>query len=137
VAFAVAVAVADADTDCDTDSSDSAAAVAVVVAVVVAVAAAAVDVVVVVVDGVDVVGVVVVVIIVAAAVVVVSPPTLKTIGGNERWHCSQIRGAIVVSIFACHTEDPGSIPGRGGILELGPVDIDKQLPNTATQETCT
>jgi hypothetical protein len=25
----------------------------------------------------------------------------------------QIRGNIVVSISACHTEDPGSIPGRG------------------------
>ena len=27
------------------------------------------------------------------------------------WH--QIRGSIVVSISACHAEDPGSIPGRG------------------------
>ena len=26
----------------------------------------------------------------------------------------QIRGSIVVSISACHAEDPGSIPGRGG-----------------------
>jgi hypothetical protein len=26
---------------------------------------------------------------------------------------SQIRGSIVVSISACHAEDPGSIPGRG------------------------
>ena len=25
----------------------------------------------------------------------------------------QIRGSIVVSISACHAEDPGSIPGRG------------------------
>ena len=25
----------------------------------------------------------------------------------------QIRGSIVVSIFACHAEDPGSLPGRG------------------------
>ena len=27
----------------------------------------------------------------------------------------QIRGSIVVSISACHAEDPGSIPGRGGM----------------------
>ena len=26
---------------------------------------------------------------------------------------AQIRGSIVVSIPACHAEDPGSIPGRG------------------------
>ena len=26
---------------------------------------------------------------------------------------TQIRGSIVVSISACHAEDPGSIPGRG------------------------
>ena len=26
-----------------------------------------------------------------------------------------IRGSIVVSISACHAEDPGSIPGRGGV----------------------
>ena len=25
----------------------------------------------------------------------------------------QIRGSIVVSISACHAEDPGSIPGHG------------------------
>ena len=28
----------------------------------------------------------------------------------------QIRGSIVVSISACHAEDPGSIPGRGKVL---------------------
>ena len=28
----------------------------------------------------------------------------------------QIRGSIVVSISACHAEDPGSIPGRGVLL---------------------
>ena len=28
-------------------------------------------------------------------------------------HEFQIRGSIVVSISACHAEDPGSIPGRG------------------------
>ena len=28
----------------------------------------------------------------------------------------QIRGSIVVSISACHAEDPGSIPGRGVFL---------------------
>ena len=27
----------------------------------------------------------------------------------------QIRGSIVVSISTCHAEDPGSIPGRGGV----------------------
>ena len=26
---------------------------------------------------------------------------------------AQMRGSIVVSISACHAEDPGSIPGRG------------------------
>ena len=32
----------------------------------------------------------------------------------QTWqHMKQIRGSIVVSIFACHAEDPGSIPGRG------------------------
>ena len=30
-------------------------------------------------------------------------------------HC-QIRDSIVVSISACHAEDPGSIPGRGVML---------------------
>ena len=30
--------------------------------------------------------------------------------------CRQIRGSIVVSISACHAEDPGSIPGRGVLL---------------------
>ena len=29
---------------------------------------------------------------------------------------SQIRDSIVVSISACHAEDPGSIPGRGVLL---------------------
>ena len=31
----------------------------------------------------------------------------------------QIRGSIVVSISACHAEDPGSIPGRGISLLRG------------------
>ena len=30
----------------------------------------------------------------------------------------QIRGSIVVSISACHAEDPGSIPGRGVFISL-------------------
>ena len=30
----------------------------------------------------------------------------------------QIRCSIVVSISACHAEDPGSIPGRGGLFLL-------------------
>ena len=35
---------------------------------------------------------------------------------QQTLHCKQsfrIRGSIVVSISACHAEDPGSIPGRG------------------------
>ena len=31
---------------------------------------------------------------------------------------SAIRDSIVVSISACHADDPGSIPGRGGLLLL-------------------
>ena len=30
----------------------------------------------------------------------------------------QIRGSIVVSISACHAEDPGSIPGRGVLYRV-------------------
>ena len=30
----------------------------------------------------------------------------------------QIRGSIVVSISACHAEDPGSIPGRGVLYSV-------------------
>ena len=29
------------------------------------------------------------------------------------WQANHIRGSIVVSISACHADDPGSIPGRG------------------------
>ena len=29
----------------------------------------------------------------------------------------EVRGSIVVSISACHAEDPGSIPG-GGVLHI-------------------
>ena len=32
---------------------------------------------------------------------------------NAALRLQQIRGSIVVSISACHAEDPGSIPGRG------------------------
>ena len=32
---------------------------------------------------------------------------------HQREHEYQVRGSIVVSISACHAEDPGSIPGRG------------------------
>ena len=32
---------------------------------------------------------------------------------SSRAPTSQVRGSIVVSISACHAEDPGSIPGRG------------------------
>ena len=31
---------------------------------------------------------------------------------------SRFRGSIMVSISACHAEDPGSIPGRGGLFLL-------------------
>ena len=31
---------------------------------------------------------------------------------------NHIRGSIVVSISACHAEDPGSIPGRGACSDL-------------------
>ena len=34
-----------------------------------------------------------------------------------------IRGSIVVSISACHAEDPGSIPGRGVCLACIPFGI--------------
>ena len=33
---------------------------------------------------------------------------------------ARIRGSIVVSISACHAEDPGSIPGRGERLQHRP-----------------
>ena len=33
--------------------------------------------------------------------------------GLPTWLVFAIRGSIVVSISACHAEDPGSIPGRG------------------------
>ena len=32
-------------------------------------------------------------------------------------HAFQIRDSIVVSISACHVEDPGSIPGRGKFFQ--------------------
>jgi hypothetical protein len=35
---------------------------------------------------------------------------------QARWPRTQIRDSIVVSISACHAEDPGSIPGRGNLL---------------------
>ena len=38
------------------------------------------------------------------------------IGDGCRRSALQIRGRIVVSISACHAEDPGSIPGRGVLL---------------------
>ena len=31
------------------------------------------------------------------------------------WQANHIRGSIVVSISACHADDPGSIPGRGAL----------------------
>jgi hypothetical protein len=43
---------------------------------------------------------------------------LSVSGGarSERFHQIIILGSIVVSISACHVEDPGSIPGRGGFF---------------------
>ena len=37
-------------------------------------------------------------------------------GRGQDLRSYSIRGSIVVSISACHAEDPGSIPGRGGFL---------------------
>ena len=39
----------------------------------------------------------------------------------------QIRGSIVVSISACHAEDPGSIPGRG-VVELVMWEATGKIP---------
>ena len=36
-----------------------------------------------------------------------------TLGQDKTVRQVQIRGSIVVSISACHADDPGSIPGRG------------------------
>ena len=44
-------------------------------------------------------------------VVVVS--NASTRGSSASFLIIQIRDSIVVSISACHAEDPGSIPGRG------------------------
>ena len=38
---------------------------------------------------------------------------LKRTGNTTGRSREQVRGSIVVSISACHAEDPGSIPGRG------------------------
>ena len=37
---------------------------------------------------------------------------LRFVNENRSFNI-QIRGSIVVSISACHADDPGSIPGRG------------------------
>ena len=34
----------------------------------------------------------------------------------------RIRGSVVVHNFACHAEDPGSIPGRGVFFFSGPIN---------------
>ena len=34
------------------------------------------------------------------------------------WRSNKVRGGIVVSISACHAEDPGSIPGRGVLAHI-------------------
>jgi hypothetical protein len=38
--------------------------------------------------------------------------------------CSQIRDSIVVSISACHADDPGSIPGRGVLCMLNAIGLE-------------
>jgi hypothetical protein len=38
---------------------------------------------------------------------------LSSMAEMAKSRAAQIRGSIVVSISACHAEDPGSIPGRG------------------------
>ena len=35
--------------------------------------------------------------------------------------CASIRDSIVVSISACHADDPGSIPGRGVFSVVFPI----------------
>ena len=42
----------------------------------------------------------------------------------------QIRCSIVVSISACHAEDPGSIPG-GGVLSFG-IHAQVRIPHART-----
>ena len=37
---------------------------------------------------------------------------------NLAWDSNHVRGSKVVSISACHVEDPGSIPGRNIGSEL-------------------
>ena len=39
----------------------------------------------------------------------------------------KIRDSIVVSISACHAEDPGSIPGRGASRVTSTVGLDPRL----------
>ena len=41
-----------------------------------------------------------------------------TFSSKLPWQASQLRDSIVVSISACHAEDPGSIPGRGILYML-------------------
>ena len=41
-----------------------------------------------------------------------------------------LRGSIVVSISACHAEDPGSIPGRGVPTPEGTTMEDTGRPET-------
>ena len=43
----------------------------------------------------------------------------------------QIRGSIVVSISACHAEDPGSIPGRGVVCAPCWADLSAPLRRSA------
>ena len=40
---------------------------------------------------------------------------------------NHVRGSIVVSISACHAEDPGLIPGRG-VVALQKVDLAPEHP---------
>ena len=42
------------------------------------------------------------------------------LGERKCYEVLYIHGRIVVSISACHAEDPGSIPGRGDNRYLAP-----------------
>ena len=48
----------------------------------------------------------------------------------------QIRGSIVVSISACHAEDPGSIPGRGVFAQFLFFVIMRRRGNVFSGASC-
>ena len=61
----------------------------------------------------------------ARAVVDFQPPRAQRLGSTLGTMLTHLRGSIVVSISACHAEDPGSIPGRG-VLTPSAGDADYQ-----------